>query len=149
MFFNIGHRYQFMGNRSKDTKLHFEWPKGPSLRFLTGSLSLVCWTILILHVAIVLNVLRHLATYQVFDWFKLFLGLTLSPLFTALQLVSPLVRHQLSWKTALRILIKLGTNVQHDKEKKRTRPFVRKNSRSLIIHENVFFALLRKLLKNF
>ena len=91
MFFNIGHRYQFMGNRSKDTKLHFEWPKGPSLRFLTGSLSLVRWTVLILHVAIVLNVLRHLATYQVFDWFKLFLGLTLSPLFTALQLVSPSV----------------------------------------------------------
>ena len=46
---------------------------------------------------------------------------------------------QLSWKTALRILIKLGTNVQHDKEKKRTRPIVRKNSRSLIIHEKVFW----------
>ena len=53
--------------------------------------------------------------------------------------VSRSVSKQLSWKTALRILIKLGRNVQHDKEKKRTRRFVRKNSRSLIIHENVFW----------
>ena len=54
--------------------------------------------------------------------------------------VGPLVSHQLSWKTALRILAKLGMNVQYDEEKKRTRPFFRENSGSLIIHENAFWA---------
>ena len=49
------------------------------------------------------------------------------------------VYRQFSRKTSLRILPKLGMKLQHDEGKKRTRPFVRKNSRSLIIHENVFW----------
>ena len=49
------------------------------------------------------------------------------------------VYKQFSQKTSLRILPKLGMKLQHDEGKKRTRPFVRKNSRSLIIHENAFW----------
>ena len=49
------------------------------------------------------------------------------------------VGKQFSQKTSLRILPKLGMKLQHDEGKKRTWPFVRKNSRSLIIHENAFW----------
>ena len=51
-----------------------------------------------------------------------------------------------SWKTALRILAKLCMNVQHNKNKKRTRPFFREKSASLIIHENVFWPFLANFL---
>ena len=55
-------------------------------------------------------------------------------------IVGPLVRwsvyEQFSRKTSLRILPKLGMKLQHDEGKKRSWPFVRKNSRSLIIHGN-------------
>ena len=49
------------------------------------------------------------------------------------------VYEQFSRKTSLRILTKLGMKLQHNEGKKRTWPFVRKNSRSLIIHENAFW----------
>ena len=41
-------------------------------------------------------------------------------------------------KTALRIFPKLGTHDQHDKTKKRTRPFVREKSGSFNNHKLVF-----------
>ena len=47
------------------------------------------------------------------------------------------VRYHFSRKTVPTILPKLCMKVQHDKNRKRTRPFVRENSYSLIIHENV------------
>ena len=47
------------------------------------------------------------------------------------------VRHQYSRRTALRIFLIFCMNVPYHKGKKRTRPFVRENSGSLIIHENV------------
>ena len=53
------------------------------------------------------------------------------------------VREHFFWKTALRIFPKLGTHDQHDKTKKRTRPFVREKSGSLIIHENRFWPFSR------
>ena len=39
------------------------------------------------------------------------------------------------------------TNVPYHKGKKRTRPFVRENSSSLIIHENVFWPYFGHFLK--
>jgi len=48
-----------------------------------------------------------------------------------------LVSKQYSWRTALRIFLIFCMNVPYYKGKKRTRPFVRENSGSLIIHENV------------
>ena len=59
-----------------------------------------------------------------------------------LRIVGLSVCLSVSWssffsKTALRILTKLGMNDQYNKGKKLTRPFVRENSGSLIIHENV------------
>ena len=47
------------------------------------------------------------------------------------------VRYQYSRRTALRIFLIFCMNVPYHKGKKRTRPFVREKSGSLIIHENV------------
>ena len=82
-------------------------------------------------------------------------------LFTALQfstlvevrlsnvgwLVSESVRSQISWITALRIFLIFCMNVHWVKGKKRTRRFFRKNSSSLIIHENVFWPYFGHFLK--
>ena len=50
-----------------------------------------------------------------------------------------LVSLQKIWRTALRIFLIFCMNVPYYKTKKRTRPFFREKSGSLIIHENVFF----------
>ena len=55
-------------------------------------------------------------------------------------MVGWLVGEQVFSKTALRIFMIFCMNVPYHKGKKRTRPFVRENSRSLIIHENVFWS---------
>ena len=66
--------------------------------------------------------------------------LTLSTLFYSVTVsnATQICEHFFS-KTALRIFPKLGMHDQHDKTKKRTRPFVREKSGSLIIHENRFW----------
>ena len=51
-----------MQDHSKILKMHFEWSKEPKWRFLAVFWSLVCWTDLILHIVIVLNVFQLLAT---------------------------------------------------------------------------------------
>ena len=48
------------------------------------------------------------------------------------------VREHFFWKTALRIFPKLGTHDQHDKTKKRTRPFFREKSGSFNNRNFVF-----------
>ena len=47
------------------------------------------------------------------------------------------VGYSFSWRTAPRIFLIFCTNVPYHKGKKRTRPFFREKSGSLIIHENV------------
>ena len=53
------------------------------------------------------------------------------------------VREHFSRRTALRIFLIFCMNVPYYKQKKRTRPFFRENSCSLIIHENRFWPFSR------
>ena len=48
----------------KSQKSIFEWSKVPKMRFLAIFLSLVCWFDLILHILMVLNVFKVLATVR-------------------------------------------------------------------------------------